>query len=104
PNPSRQPEALGEAIVRYLAAADFSGRVGIVDDYHFVTEEPAADLFFDVVRKGLSLRLLVASRTAPRWATARARIYGDVMELGLRDLALTAAESTEVLSNAQAQR
>ena len=37
----------------------------------------------------LDVRLVVGSRSRPSWATARAEIYGDLLEIGPDDLALT---------------
>jgi ATP/maltotriose-dependent transcriptional regulator MalT len=48
----------------------------------------------------LEARLIVASRVRPIWATARRELYGDRLELGSAELALSADESAELLSSA----
>src|SRR5262249_47522515 len=45
----------------------------------------------------LGVRVVIASRTRPRWATARLQIYGELIELGPDELALTDEEAREVL-------
>ena len=74
----------------------------MIDDYHFIGLNSVADEFVHELCNRGEVRLLVASRVRPAWATARAEVYGRLVELGPGELALTAEESDDVLSDAPA--
>jgi DNA-binding NarL/FixJ family response regulator len=79
------------------AAGDVSAASLFIDDYHVIAEEEVAEWFVHELQSRLRFRLFVASRSRPSWATARLQIYGETVEFGADDLALTEAEATEVL-------
>jgi LuxR family transcriptional regulator, maltose regulon positive regulatory protein len=70
----------------------------VVDDYHLLGESPAAEAFFHAFARAASVPLLIASRTRPRWVTAKNLLYGDVIELGRNVLAMTHSEAAEALA------
>jgi LuxR family transcriptional regulator, maltose regulon positive regulatory protein len=70
-----------------------------IDDYHFVMESAASELFASSVLARLSSApLLITTRRRPRWSTARRRVYGEVLELGRESLTMDAGEAREVLA------
>ena len=75
-----------------------SGGIIAIDDYHHLAESDAAESFIDwlLALRG-SLRLLVATRRRPTWASARRVLAGDVLELDKRVLSMTDEEVTAVL-------
>src|SRR5439155_16512876 len=68
-----------------------------IDDYHVIAEEDVAEWFVHELQSRLGFRLFIASRSRPSWATARLQIYGESVEFGAEELALTDAEATAVL-------
>src|SRR4051794_38195005 len=78
------PRTLAKAIARGTAAPV---SVLVLDDYQFARESPEAD---ELVRELLSMtahRLVIASRSAPKWATGRSVVYGETLLLARKDLA-----------------
>jgi LuxR family transcriptional regulator, maltose regulon positive regulatory protein len=73
----------------------------VIDDYHVVMEVPAVEQFFDELISNSSLRVIVASRRRPTWASARRLIYGDLHEIGQSLLAMNYDEASEVLAVAK---
>jgi LuxR family transcriptional regulator, maltose regulon positive regulatory protein len=69
----------------------------IVDDYHYAAESEEAETMFAELVHLSSLRLVITSRQRPRWVTGRTQVYGQVVLLGMRQLAFTDAEASEVL-------
>lgn len=69
----------------------------VLDDYHEVSAEPEAESFVDVLNAEVGCRFLIASRLRPTWATARLAVYGDILEVGRTDLALSDEESRRIL-------
>jgi LuxR family maltose regulon positive regulatory protein len=84
-------------------AADFAEWPGdtrlVVDDYHLLAENTAAETFFDAFARATSLPLLITSRTRPAWVTAKNLLYGEVSEFGRTALAMTHDEAAATLSN-----
>jgi ATP/maltotriose-dependent transcriptional regulator MalT len=95
PNPSRQERQVVTAFATRLDSREF-GTV-VLDDYHHVARNAVAETFIHELFSRLGGRLVVASRSRPGWATARAEIYGELLELGPQDLALTSEEAEAVL-------
>jgi ATP/maltotriose-dependent transcriptional regulator MalT len=69
----------------------------LVDDYHEISSESPAERFVEVINQQLDCRFLIASRLRPTWATARLAIYGDVAEIGRRELSMSREESRQVI-------
>jgi LuxR family transcriptional regulator, maltose regulon positive regulatory protein len=97
PNPDAQVEALAEAL-----CADFGNWPRdawlVIDDYHLLTDSSAADRFVERLIQDSPLQVLIASRTRPRWVTAKLLLYGEVTEVGRTVLAMTPSEASETLS------
>lgn len=70
----------------------------VVDDYHFLTENQAAEDFFETFTSVTSLPVLITSRLRPHWVTAKSLLYGEVVELGRNVLAMTHGEAAEALA------
>lgn len=93
-----------EKVVRTLAellASDLEawpdGAILVIDDYHLVADSAPVEEFVDWLLTLTPLRLLVTSRRRPSWASARRVLYGEVMEIGRDDLAMTTAEAAQIL-------
>jgi LuxR family maltose regulon positive regulatory protein len=71
----------------------------VIDDYHFVMESAASELFISTLLGRLSsVRILITSRRRPRWSTARRRVYGEIVEVGRESLTMSAGEAHDVLA------
>jgi LuxR family transcriptional regulator, maltose regulon positive regulatory protein len=96
-NPDSQVEALAAAL-----RSDFtnwpSGAWLVIDDYHLLADNAAADRFVEHLVRDSPIQVLIASRTRPRWVTAKRLLYGDVTEVGRTVLAMTPSEAAETLS------
>ena len=76
----------------------------VLDDYHeIMASAEAEDLIAEMIAT-TRVRVLIASRRRPSWTTARGLFYGDWYELTQSDLAMTSAETYEVLANSGGQR
>ena len=73
-----------------------------IDDYERLVRSAAAEEYIRLLMDVLGMRLLVASRVTPAWATPRALLYGDVYELGRVDLAMRTTETRLVLGTSKA--
>jgi ATP/maltotriose-dependent transcriptional regulator MalT len=71
----------------------------VFDDYQFAMEAKAPERLIDLLLRKTALRLVLASRKRPTWATARRLLYGELYELGRNDLAMDHDEAAEVLSH-----
>lgn len=69
----------------------------VFDDYHFACDSEPAEQFVEVLATASRLRLLITSRTRPRWASARRLLYGEVFELGRNLLSMRQDEARSVL-------
>jgi LuxR family transcriptional regulator, maltose regulon positive regulatory protein len=88
------PAGGAEALARVDGASE--GWLAI-EDYHLLADSVDAD-----VERLLALtqvRLLVTTRRRPGWATARRVLYGEVVELGREELALTPAETSAIVGD-----
>jgi len=69
----------------------------IFDDYQEIVTEPEAEEFVAVLNAELDARFLIASRTRPKWATARLAVYGDISEVDRAALSLDPEESKTLI-------
>jgi LuxR family transcriptional regulator, maltose regulon positive regulatory protein len=69
----------------------------VLDDYHLVDEQSAAEDFVAQIARNTSINLLIASRRRPKWVTARDLLYGEVFELDQPALAMSETEAEQVL-------
>jgi ATP/maltotriose-dependent transcriptional regulator MalT len=67
------------------------------DDYQFAMDSAAAEEFVDMLATDSPLRFLITSRRRPTWASARRRLYGEVVEVDRTLLAMSDTEALEVL-------
>jgi LuxR family maltose regulon positive regulatory protein len=70
----------------------------VFDDYHFACDSDPSERFVEQLVASSPVRLLVASRSRPRWATARRLLYGEIHELGRSALAMDEEEARAVLA------
>jgi LuxR family maltose regulon positive regulatory protein len=68
------------------------------DDYQFAMDSAAAEEFVDTLATDSPLRLLITSRRRPTWASARRRLYGEVVEFDRTLLAMSDTEALAVLN------
>src|SRR5579859_6495539 len=100
--PSEELERLAELLLDDLA--DWPREAWLVfDDYQFACDSQAAESFVEHLAFESDLRLLIASRTRPRWATPRRALYGDLIEIGRALMAMSQDESRVVLSEHPAE-
>lgn len=69
-----------------------------IDDCHLLNSSPAAGELIRHASLAASIRLLIAARRRPRWATARDLLYGQIFEIGQAGLAMDHAEAEAVLA------
>ena len=72
------------------------------DDYHFAMDSVASERFVDLLTQQTPMQLLITSRRRPSWATARRILYGEILEIDRRALAMDDAEAREVLGREHA--
>jgi LuxR family transcriptional regulator, maltose regulon positive regulatory protein len=65
-----------------------SGTPPVIDDAHLIAQSPA-EAFVGSLGDELGVRIVVATRLKPTWATARRRLYGAIAEIHQTDLAMT---------------
>jgi LuxR family transcriptional regulator, maltose regulon positive regulatory protein len=75
-----------------------------IDDYENIARSDFAEEYVRLLLEALGMRLLVASRVNPAWATARARLYGDIYAVDRPDLAMRVPETRAVLQDASESR
>jgi LuxR family transcriptional regulator, maltose regulon positive regulatory protein len=68
-----------------------------VDDYHFAMESAASERLIALLTSETPIRMVLATRNRPNWATARRILYGEIQKLDHRVLAMDDEEATEVL-------
>jgi ATP/maltotriose-dependent transcriptional regulator MalT len=93
-NPSPQP--LGRAILRTFESLT-RDVLFVVDEWEAAGTDEAEELLSMLV-EGLDIRFLVTTRTRPDWFTPRLEVYGDGLEIGTDELAMTDEEATQVLA------
>jgi LuxR family transcriptional regulator, maltose regulon positive regulatory protein len=73
------------------------------DDYHFAMDSAASERFVDLVTQRTPIQMLITSRRRPSWATARRILYGELLEIDRRALAMEDTEAREVLGRRKDQ-
>jgi LuxR family maltose regulon positive regulatory protein len=69
----------------------------VLDDYHLMAESAPVEDFLDWLLTLAPIRVLVTTRRRPGWATARRFLYGEAVEIGRDQLAMTDEEASRVL-------
>jgi LuxR family maltose regulon positive regulatory protein len=93
-NPS--PKPLGRAILRTFESLTQDVLL-VVDEWEAAGTEEAEELLSMLV-EGLDIRFLITTRTRPSWFTPRLEVYGEGLEIGVDDLAMTDDEAARVLA------
>jgi LuxR family maltose regulon positive regulatory protein len=93
-NPS--PKPLGRAILRTFEPLTQDVLL-VVDEWEAAGTDEAEELLSMLV-EGLDIRFLVTTRTRPDWFTPRLEVYGEGLEIGVAELAMTDDEAAEVLA------
>ena len=93
-NPSPQP--LGRAILRTFETLPRDVLL-VVDEWEAAGTDEAEELLSMLV-EGLDIRFLLTTRARPAWLTPRLEVYGEVLEIGTDELAMTDEEATRVLA------
>jgi LuxR family transcriptional regulator, maltose regulon positive regulatory protein len=70
-----------------------------VDDYHFAMDSVASERFVDLLTQQTPIQMLITSRRRPSWATARRILYGEILEIDRRALAMEDAEARALLGH-----
>ncbi len=97
-NPSPQP--LGRAILRTFETLP-QDILLVVDEWEAAGTDEAEELLSMLV-EGLGIRFLITTRTRPAWFTPRLEVYGEGLEIGMDELAMTEDEAVRVLAAAGA--
>ncbi len=109
PQPRRDPKRVGaiaavNAHPHPLARALVSTYASLPQDLLLVLDEweaagtDEADELVGHLTDELDIRVLVTSRTQPVWFTSRLSVYGEGLEIGMDELAMTDEEALAVLS------
>ena len=93
-NPS--PKPLGRAILRTFDTLSRDVLL-VVDEWEAAATEEAEDLLSMLV-EGLDIRFLITTRTRPEWFTPRLEVYGEGLEIGMDELAMTDEEAAKVIA------
>ena len=91
-SPTEEPARLADLLAQDLS--DWPAQAWVCfDDYHFACDSDPAEHFVEQLLSACSVRLIVTSRSRPKWATTRRVLYGEIFELGRNQLAMTADEA-----------
>jgi LuxR family transcriptional regulator, maltose regulon positive regulatory protein len=93
-NPSAKP--LGRAILRTFEPLSRDVLV-VVDEWEAAGTDEAEELLSMLV-EGLEVRFLITTRTRPDWFSPRLEVYGEGLEIGVDELAMTDQEAARVLT------
>jgi LuxR family maltose regulon positive regulatory protein len=94
------PKPLAGAILRSFKALTQDVLL-VVDEWEAAGTDEAEELLSMLV-EGLDIRFLITTRTRPDWFTPRLEVYGEGLEIGVDELAMTEDEATRVLAAAGA--
>jgi LuxR family transcriptional regulator, maltose regulon positive regulatory protein len=70
----------------------------VIDDYHVLAGNEAAERFIEILVASTSVRFLITTRKRPPWVLAKRLLYGEITEFGRHVLAMTPDEAAEALS------
>jgi ATP/maltotriose-dependent transcriptional regulator MalT len=103
---TREPEQEVARLVD-LFATSFADELGsswiVLDDYQALTGSTAAEDFVEGIITRTPARVLLTSRSRPRWADARRILYGELYELGQIPLAMSEEEAELLLRHVGAK-
>jgi len=90
------PKPLAGAILRTFDSLSQDVLL-VVDEWETAGTDEAEELLSMLV-EGLDIRFLITTRTRPDWFSPRLEVYGEGLEIGVDELAMTEAEATRVLA------
>jgi LuxR family maltose regulon positive regulatory protein len=93
-NPS--PKPLGRAILRTFDSLTQDVLL-VVDEWEAAGTDEAEELLSMLV-DGLDIRFVITTRTRPTWFAPRLEVYGEGLEIGVDELAMTDDEAAQVLA------
>jgi LuxR family maltose regulon positive regulatory protein len=91
-----RPKPLATAILRTFEPLTQDVLL-VVDEWEAAGTAEAEELVSMLV-EGLDIRFLITTRTRPSWFTPRLEVYGEGLEIGVEELAMTDDEATRVLA------
>lgn len=97
PDPAGQIESLAKDLARDLEAWSEDTWL-VIDDYHLLLGNEAAETFIELLLTAAPLRALIATRKRPSWVSAKRLLYGEITEFGRNVLAMTPDEAAETLA------
>ena len=97
PDPAADSELLASILAEDLADWPDVGWF-VVDDYHVLAGNKAAERFIEILVASTSIRFLITTRKRPSWVSAKRLLYGEITEFGRNVLAMTPGEAAEALS------
>jgi len=97
-SPSEEVVVLAQLFAEDLGAWPSNAWLAF-DDYQFACDSEPAEQFVEILVSNSDVRLLIASRSRPRWATVRRVLYGEITEMGRALLAMNEEEARVVLSD-----
>lgn len=96
-NPEAEAVLLAGFLAREMASWPADTRL-VIDDYQALAVSPPCERFVETLVRETPIRLLVASRNRPDWASSRLRLYGELFEIGREELQMTPEEARDVLA------
>jgi LuxR family maltose regulon positive regulatory protein len=90
------PKPLAAGILRSFKALPRDVLL-VVDEWEAAGTDEAEELLSMLV-EGLDIRFLITTRVRPDWFTPRLEVYGEGLEIGVDELAMTENEATRVLA------
>jgi LuxR family maltose regulon positive regulatory protein len=91
-----RPKPLAAAILQTFKTLTQSVLL-VLDEWEAAGTDEAEELVATLV-EGLDIRFLITTRTRPSWLTPRLEVYGEGLEIGVDELAMTDDEATRVLA------
>jgi ATP/maltotriose-dependent transcriptional regulator MalT len=91
----QRPDVLARALAR--SRDIWPKRLVIaIDDYHQLSSSDAAEEFVGELASLMLSTFVITTRTRPTWCTPRLSVYGEAVEVGTRELAMTDPEARKV--------
>ena len=91
----QRPDVLARALSRSREA--WPRRLVVaIDDYHQISGSAEAEAFVGELVSLLPATFLITTRTRPSWCTPRQAVYGEAVEVGTAELAMTEEEARQV--------
>ena len=91
----QRPDVLARALSR--SRESWPARLVVaIDDYHQISGSDAAETFVGNLVSLLPATFVITTRTRPSWFTPRLSVYGEAVEVGTAELAMTEPEARQV--------